>query len=169
MSRLNGFLAGVRVIDLSRNLPGPFATRMLADLGADVLKIEPPEGDVFRTRGPRTADGKPAYFEALHAGKSITTLDLKQAGDRARLLELLGQADVLVENYRPGMLDRLELSHQRLRDANPRLVICSLTAFGQSGPKAQAPGFDATFLALSGMLREGPGASGPSLDPPLPT
>ncbi|MCC7166345.1 MAG: CoA transferase [Rhodospirillales bacterium] len=159
---LTDCLAGIKVLDLSQYIPGPLATRMLADLGARVLKIEPPQGDPMRTLPGQVGESgageaiAPAY-RILNAGKAVVRLDLKSERDRARLERLLGRADVLMESYRPGTLDRLGFPRARLEAVNPRLVHCALSGFGQTGPHRLAAGHDITYLALTGGLsRTGP-------------
>ncbi|MEY4712013.1 MAG: hypothetical protein RIS88_1463 [Pseudomonadota bacterium] len=170
MSRLNRFLEGVRVIDLSWYLPGPLATLLLADLGAEVIKVEPPQGDPMRTIGPRMADGRGLWHEAVNAGKRLLCLDLKQPEGLESLLELLASADVLVESFRPGVLDKLGLGYDTvLRRRNPRLVCVSLSGYGQEGPLRDAAGHDNNYLAQAGFLsRVGPAPDQAALvDPPI--
>src|SRR5207344_104147 len=119
---LNRFLGGVRVVDLTSYLPGPLATLLLADLGATVIKVEPPQGDAVRTLGPRDGAGRPAYYEAISAGKQSVTLDLKSAAGRAQFLALADSADVVIESFRPDVMPRLGLASSTLRERNPRLV-----------------------------------------------
>ena len=151
-----GPLAGTRVIDLSRLLPGPFATQCLQGLGAEVIKIEEPgPGDYLRHMAPRmTRNGREvgAWFAALNRGKRSASLDLRSPAGRDALLALLGDADVFVESFRPGVLARLGLPPEGLRERFPRLVIASLTGWGQTGPWAHLPGHDLGFVALAGML-----------------
>jgi alpha-methylacyl-CoA racemase len=150
-------LAGLRVLDLSQWLPGPHATQMLADLGAQVLKVEPPAGDPARALGVRGPDGLSLFYRSVNAGKRVLRLDLKQVGDRDRLLRLVGRADVLLESYRPGVLARLGLAPERLRALNPRLVHTALSGWGQSGPYALRAGHDINYLAVGGdLVRSGP-------------
>jgi crotonobetainyl-CoA:carnitine CoA-transferase CaiB-like acyl-CoA transferase len=148
-------LAGVRVLDLSRALAGPYCTMMLADAGADVLKVEPPAGDDSRGWLPM-ADGdagsESAYFLSANRGKRSVRLDLKSEAGAARLRQLAARADVLVENYRPGLLDRLGLGLDGLREANPRLVTLSITGFGTGGPDGHRPGFDQIVQAEAGLM-----------------
>ena len=151
MSRLGGFLQGIRVIDLSRHLPGPLATLILADLGAEVLKVEPPAGDEMRSIGG-TAEEPSAYFRAVNAGKSTCTLDLKTEAGRMALETMIAGADVLVESFRPGIMSRLGLPPERLRALNPGLITCALSGFGQSGPLHDRAGHDLNYLALTGLL-----------------
>jgi alpha-methylacyl-CoA racemase len=146
------FLRGVRVIDLSQYIPGPYASLMLADLGADVLKVEPPAGDPMRRYGPIGPSGVSAFYTVLNGGKRILPLDLKNAGERQTALSLIGAADVLVESYRPGVMERLGLGHEILRKENPTLVHCAISNFGQEGPFAGKGGHDLNCMALGGGL-----------------
>lgn len=141
---LSGLLSGLRVIDLTRNLPGPFSTRMLADLGADLLKVEPPEGDPARALG--------ALFDKLNHGKTCRHIDFRQADDLAQLRDWLSTADVMVDSFRPGVLAAMGLDAATLHARNPRLVMVSITGYGQSGPWANKAGHDLNFMALSGAL-----------------
>jgi len=148
-------LAGVRVLDLSRALAGPYCTMMLADAGADVLKVEPPSGDDSRGWLPMAErDGacESAYFLSANRGKRSVRLDLKSPEGAERLRELASRADVLVENYRPGLLDRLGLGLVGLRERNPRLVTLSITGFGSGGPDGHRPGFDQIVQAEAGLM-----------------
>ena len=135
-------LAGVQILDLSRVVSGPLCSRLLADLGADVIKVEPPEGDVTRTAQP-LIDGVSPYFAQMNAGKRAITIDLKNPDGAGIVERLAARADVLLENFRPGVLARLGLDPQRLRETNPGLIVCSVTGWGQTGPwrdrKAYAP------------------------------
>jgi len=137
-------LAGLKVIDLTRNLPGPFATLMLADMGADVLKVEPPSGDEARFM--------PTLFEAVNRNKQGCRLDIKKPEDLAELKRLIADADVLVESFRPGVLAGFGLSYEELSAINPRLVMCSITGYGQKGEWASRAGHDINFMAMSGVL-----------------
>lgn len=141
---LSGLLSGLRVIDLTRNLPGPFSTRMLADLGADILKVEPPEGDPARALGP--------LFEQLNHGKEARRIDFRQADDLAQLRDWLATADVMVDSFRPGVLAAMGLGAATLHARNPRLVMVSITGYGQVGPWASKAGHDLNFMAMSGAL-----------------
>lgn len=146
-------LENVRVVDLTQYVAGPYCTQVLADLGASVLKVERPgEGDVYRRQGPVFAGGESASFLTLNRGKRSVELDLAAEADRERLHGLLAQADVLVENMRPGALAKYELDHGSLAERYPRLVYCSISAFGQSGPLAGDGGYDVTVQALSGLM-----------------
>lgn len=151
-SMLDETLRGCRVLDLSQYLPGPYATRLLADLGADVIKIEPPGGDPMRTFIFLDDDGLSPLYKQVNAGKTVVRLDLKSERGRSRFTELLKVADVLLESYRPGVMERLGFSPAHLQALNPRLVHCALSGFGQDGPAGQRGGHDLTYMALSGML-----------------
>lgn len=151
MSRLSSFLRGVRVLDLSRYVPGPLASLLLADMGAAVLKIEPPSGDELQHLGPRPG-GRSVFYEAINAGKSVLALDLKQPADKKVLLELVATADVLIEGFRPGAMKRLGLDYEHLRGVNPRLIYCSINGYGAQGPMAFMAGHDSNYLALAGVL-----------------
>jgi len=149
-------MTDVRVIDLSRLLPGPFATLCLQGLGATVVKVEDPAGGDYLRAFPPMTGAYGAWFGALNRGKRSVALDLKQAAGRDGLLALLGDADVLVESFRPGVLARLGLAPEALRERFPRLTIASLTGWGQTGPWAQLPGHDIGFMALAGMFSDVP-------------
>jgi crotonobetainyl-CoA:carnitine CoA-transferase CaiB-like acyl-CoA transferase len=164
-----GPLAGLRVLDLATVIAGPGAARYLADFGADVLKIERPGvGDSTRTMGlPDPRDGTSAYWKVVGRNKRCATLDLKSDDGRATLLDLVADADVLIENFRPGTLERLGLGPDVLLDRNPRLVVCRVTAFGQDGPYAGRPGFATLAEAMSGFAAiNGEPDRGP-LPPPI--
>ncbi len=145
-------LSGIRVLDLSQYLPGPYAAQMLADLGAEVVKIEPPAGDPMRAIGPRDGDGVSPFYKLVNAGKSVVCLDLKSDGGKAVLETLVLGADVLLESFRPSALARLGFGYDSLKAINPRLIHCALSGFGQSGPYAERAGHDITYMALSGGL-----------------
>ncbi len=149
---LDDTLQGYRVLDLSQYLPGPYATRLLADLGADVVKVEPPGGDPMRTFIFLDDDGLSPLYKQVNAGKTVLRLDLKNDTDRAQFAELVMAADVLLESYRPGVMERLGFGPDRLRALNPTLVHCAISGFGQDGPASQRAGHDLTYMALSGML-----------------
>ena len=164
MSRLGQFARGVRVLDLSAFLPGPFASLMLADMGAEVLKIEPPTGDAMLQLGPRDATGTPVFHAAVNAGKTVRRMNLKQPAVRDEFLRLVGEYDVLIEGFRPGVMQRLGLDYQVLRAINPGLIMCSLSGYGAAGSKAQEAGHDSNYLANSGMMHRNDGAF---YDPPI--
>jgi CoA:oxalate CoA-transferase len=142
---------GLRVLDLSRVLAGPYCTGLLADLGADVVKVEPPTGDDARHLGP-FRDGESVYFAQLNRGKRSIVLDLKQPDDHATLLRLAARADVFVENFRPGVTQRLGIDHAALSAVNPRLVYASISGFGQTGPLREYPAYDLIVQAMSGLM-----------------
>jgi crotonobetainyl-CoA:carnitine CoA-transferase CaiB-like acyl-CoA transferase len=151
-------LSGLRIIDLSRILAGPWCTQNLADLGAEVIKVEKPKtGDDTRSWGPPYLEGKngeklSAYFVCCNRNKKSICLDFQSDADRAQLLELIKSADILVENYRVGTLHRYGLDYDSLKQLNPRLIYASITGYGQTGPKAQRPGYDYIFQGLGGLM-----------------
>ena len=145
-------LAGIRVLDLSQYLPGPYAGQILADLGAEVVKVEPPAGDPLRRVPPLDGDGLSAFYKLVNAGKTVVRLDLKQAAGKAALLDLADRADALIESFRPGALTRLGLGAEALRARNPRLVHCALSGYGQNGPDALKAGHDINYMAMAGGL-----------------
>jgi len=148
-----GALDGLRVIDLSRVLAGPYCTQILADHGADVLKVEPPTGDETRGWGPPfDAEGTASYFHGLNRNKRGCTMDLTEPAQREALLALLADADVLVENFKTGTLEKWGLGWDVLHERFPRLIFCSITGFGADGPKGGQPGYDAAIQALSGIM-----------------
>ena len=148
-------LRDMRVIDLSRLLPGPFATLCLQGLGATVIKVEDPQGGDYLRHIPPFLGEHGAWFTTLNRGKRSVALDLKSPAGRDGLLGLLARADVLVESFRPGVMTRLGLDPAELVGRFPRLVVASLTGWGQTGPLARMPGHDLGFLALAGMLGHG--------------
>jgi crotonobetainyl-CoA:carnitine CoA-transferase CaiB-like acyl-CoA transferase len=148
-------LRGIRVLDLSAVLSGPMCTALMADQGAEVIKVEPPGGDLSRRIGPAKGDLS-AMFIAANRGKRSIVLDLKRADHLQVLHELARRADVLVENFRPGAMARLGLDHDTLAATNPRLVYASITGFGQSGPYADGRVYDAVIQAVSGMSASHP-------------
>jgi formyl-CoA transferase len=148
-----GPLAGVRVLDLSRVLAGPYAAMTLGDMGADVIKIEQPgDGDETRAWGPPFAGGESAYYLSVNRNKRGITLNLKHPEGRAILLDLVGQSDVLIENFKAGTLERMQLDDATLWQANPRLIHAALTGFGTTGPYASYPGYDFVAQAMSGIM-----------------
>jgi len=155
------------VLDFSIMMAGPYCARLFADMGADVLKIEPPDGDDMRLRAP-LRDGASVYFGQLNAGKRSLALDLKDPDSIALVRRLAAVADVLIENFRPGVMERLGLGFEALREVNPRLVYCSISGYGQEGPAAEraayamivhaSSGFDRTLARYAGAERPAPGA-----------
>lgn len=163
-----GPLSGIRVIDLTRVLSGPFCTMMLGDMGADVVKIEPPKGDPVRAQGT-LRDGYSAYFAGFNRNKRSLVLDLYAPAGREVLQRLLADADVLVENFRPGTLEKLGLSTADLERINPRLIVASINGYGSDGPAADRPAFDFIAQAMSGFMSVNGEADGPPMRaaPPL--
>ena len=145
-------LDGLLVADFTRVLAGPLAAMTLGDLGAEVIKVESPAGDETRTwMPPESAAGESTYFQAVNRNKRSVVLDLGDPGDAALARELAARADVLIDNFKPGTLERFGLGTERLRTDNPRLVHCSITGFG-TGPGAAMPGYDPLVQALSGLM-----------------
>jgi crotonobetainyl-CoA:carnitine CoA-transferase CaiB-like acyl-CoA transferase len=155
-------LADVRILDLSRLIPGPFATLVLADLGARVDKVEDPGAGDYLRHLPPTVAGAGAAFQLLNRGKRSLVLDLKRAEGRAAFLRLVASYDVLLDPFRPGVLERLGLGHATLRAAHPKLIICALTGYGQTGERADRAGHDLNYIARAGLL----GFQGPADAPP---
>ena len=161
-------LDGLRVLDLSLFLPGPWLTQMMADHGAEVIKVEPPGGEPVRDVGYRTADGVSVWFRNTHRNKKSVVLDLKTDADRETLLALAESADVFVEAFRPGVVDRLGIGPATVRARNPRIVYASIAAFGQTGPEAKRPAHDLAIQALSGTLSLNLGSEGQPANPGTP-
>ena len=146
-------LTGLTVIDLTRVLSGPYCTMLLADMGARVIKVEHPgRGDDTRGWGPPFVNGESAYFLSINRNKESLTLDLKRPAARAALEALLDKADVIVENFRPGTVERLGLGYEAVTASRPRLVYCSISGFGQTGPRRKEPGYDAVVQAEGGLM-----------------
>ncbi len=143
-------LDGFKVVDLSRVLGGPFATQLLADHGADVIKVEPPQGDEVRDWGPPFHEDDAAYFLAINRNKRSIGLDLAREGGRAVLLKLLEDADVLIENFKPGSMEAWGIGYAELRERNPRLIYCKISGFGADGPLGGFPGYDSVVGAMVG-------------------
>lgn len=157
-------LAGIRVLDLTRVLPGPFASMMLADLGADVVKIEHPRGgDLERLSSPQGADGEGYRFGMLNRNKRSIAIDLKSEEGREAVQRLAREADVVMEGFRPGVAGDLGVDPETLRGINPRLVYVSISGYGQDGPYAELPGHDINYMALAGLLRYFGDDSGPRI------
>jgi formyl-CoA transferase/CoA:oxalate CoA-transferase len=146
--------AGVRVLDLSRMLAGPYGSMLLADMGAEVIKVEEPEGgDPMRVMGPPfLPDGESAYFLSINRNKKSLALDLTTLAGRDVFLDLAREADVVWENFRPGVMERLGLAYAALARVNPRLVMCSISAYGQDGPYRDWPAFDLALQAMGGAM-----------------
>ncbi|MFC0241732.1 CaiB/BaiF CoA transferase family protein [Rhodopseudomonas telluris] len=141
--------AGLRVLDFSTTIAGPHCTRMLADMGAEVIKIESSDGDTMRNRPP-VRGGYSTAFGQLNVGKKSVVLDLKSAEGRTAVQRLVATADVLVENFRPGVMQRLKLDYESLRGFNPKLIYCSISGYGQTGPSAELPAYAPAIHAASG-------------------
>jgi crotonobetainyl-CoA:carnitine CoA-transferase CaiB-like acyl-CoA transferase len=157
-------LDGIRVLDLTRLLPGPFATLVLADLGARVDKLEDTGAGDYVRHGVPQAGGMSTAFHALNRGKRSLALDLKRSEGVAALLRLLPSYDVLFEQFRPGVLERLGVGHQRLLEVHPRLVVCALTGYGQSGPLRDRAGHDLNYMARAGLMGlQGPEDGAPQI------
>jgi len=147
-----GALSDIKVLDLTRVLAGPYATMVLADLGAEIIKIEQPEkGDDSRAYGPYK-NGESAYFMSLNRNKESITLNLKTLEGKEILKELVKKVDVLVENFRPGTMEKLGLGYEVLKEINPRLIYASSTGYGQTGPYSQRPAYDAVVQAMGGIM-----------------
>ena len=155
-------LDGVTVLDFTRVLSGPYCTMLLADMGARVIKIEHPgRGDDTRAWGPPFVNGESAYFLSINRNKESLTLDLKHPGVKPVLDRLLEHADVLVENFRPGAMERLGLGYDAVAARYPRLVYCSISGFGQTGPRRTEPGYDAVIQGEGGLMSITGAAGGP--------
>ncbi len=156
-------LTGVRVLDAARVLAGPFCGQLLADLGADVIKLERPgHGDDTRGWGPPYLGGLSAYFLSCNRGKRSLTLDLTNSAAQDILVRLLNRSDVLIENFRSESVEKLGLTPERLLNQHPRLIVCSISGFGRTGPLRDAPGYDFAIQALSGLMS----ITGPATGPP---
>ncbi len=145
-------LNGIRVLDLSRVLAGPYCTMVLGDLGAEVIKVEPPEGDETRGWGPPFAGGESAYYLCVNRNKRDIVINLKTDEGKTILRELAMQSDVLVENFRPGTLEKFGLDFATLHALNPKLIYCSITGFGQTGSMKDKPGYDFMIQASGGLM-----------------
>ena len=156
-------LEGVRILDLTQRLAGPFATMLAGDMGAEVIKIEPPAGDSTRQTPPHFLNGDSGYFLSVNRNKRSVVLDLKVTAGREVFRELVGCSDVVLDNFRPGVMERLGIDHQSLAPYNPALVTCSLTAFGKAGPYRELPGFDLIVQAMSGLMSITGEVGGPPL------
>ena len=156
-------LSGLTVLDFTRVLSGPYCTMLLADMGARVIKIEQPgRGDDTRAWGPPFVNGESSYFLSINRNKESLTLDLKSPSVRPIIDSLLERADVVVENFRPGTMERLGLSYESLAIQHPRLVYCSISGFGQTGPRSAEPGYDAVMQGEAGLMS----ITGPADGPP---
>jgi crotonobetainyl-CoA:carnitine CoA-transferase CaiB-like acyl-CoA transferase len=163
-----GPLAGVCVVDLTRVLAGPFATQILGDLGADVIKVEPPDRGDDTRHFPPHRDGESHYFISVNRSKRSLVVDLRQDAGKEVLRRLAVRADVLVENYRPGVMDRLGVGYKALAAINPRLVYCSISGYGQTGPLRDKPSFDVITQAMTGLMAVNGERGGPGVKIGLP-
>src|SRR5262245_54516092 len=154
-------LEGIRVIDLTQVMAGPYCCMLLGDMGADVIKVEPPGGEASRHTAFDLAPGVSGPFLAVNRNKRGITLDLKKPGAVDVLRRLAASTDVLVENYRPGVAERLGVDYPRLAALNPRLVYCSISGFGQTGPYAPRGGYDLIAQGMSGIMSATGSADGP--------
>lgn len=162
-----GKLSGIKVIDLSQFLPGPMMTVMMADQGAEVIKVEPPAGDPARAMEPFEG-GQSVWFRNLNRGKASVTLDLKSDAGREALWALIASADVFVEGFRPGVVERLGFGYQAVAARYPAIVYCSVSAFGQAGAMAHHPAHDLAVQALTGMVSVNDGADATPVVPGVP-
>lgn len=146
-------LEGIKVLDLSRALAGPYCTMMLADMGAEIIKLEiPGRGDDSRAWGPPFLEGESAYFMSVNRNKKSMTLNLKSEKSREIITKLIKQADVLVENFRPGTMEKLNLSYDKVKQINPKIIFCSISGFGQDGPYRLLPGMDQVLQGMGGLM-----------------
>lgn len=160
-------LKGLLVLDFTTLLPGPLAALMLAEAGAEVIKIERPGGEDM-ARFPPIVEGESAVYAMLNRGKQILTLDLKSEAGRAKLRPLIAKADIVIEQFRPGVMARLGLGYNDMRAINPEIVYCAISGYGQSGPRAGEAGHDVNYIGATGLLDLQPGpASAPVLPPAL--
>ncbi len=165
-AKLGSPLEGLKVLDLSRVLAGPFASRMLCDLGADVVKVEPPEGDSTRLWGKMTG-GISGYFNMVNVGKRSISIDLRAKGAQELVLALAAKADVVVENFRPDVMPRLGIGYERLAAVNPRLIMLSISGFGRDGPESQRPAYAPIVHAELGLTDRSLRRDGVKMDLPL--
>lgn len=163
-----GALQGVKVLDLSRILGGPFCGQILGDHGADVLKVEPPQGDDTRTWGPPFRDGVASYYFGLNRNKRIQFLDLSAPEGQQRVRELMAQADVVVENFKVGTMEKWGIGFEQMREQLPHLIWCRVTGFGADGPLGSLPGYDAAIQAMAGIMSINGEADGDPLRVGLP-
>ncbi|HEY4313270.1 MAG TPA: CaiB/BaiF CoA-transferase family protein [Pirellulales bacterium] len=160
-------LSGIHILDLSLLLPGPLATQILRDMGARVTKVEPPSPGDYMALWPPMVGPVSATYAAINRGKETMSLNLKEDADRQRFMELARDADVVLEGFRPGVIDKLEIGYERLRAINARLVLCSISGYGQNGPYAQRAGHDLNYQALAGVLSIAGGDATSPANPPL--
>lgn len=156
-------LKGIKVLDFTQAMSGPFATMLLGDLGADIIKVEPPDGDQTRSWAPPYMSGISSYFISTNRNKKSISIDLKTSTGKEIIKKLIKQTDVLVENFRPGTMEKLGFSYEEVRNFNPEIIYCSISGYGQTGPMRDYPGYDLTILAMSGLL----GITGEPGSPPV--
>ena len=157
-------LEGIKVLDLSRALAGPYCTMMLGDMGAEVIKLEMPgTGDDSRSWGPPFVEGESAYFMSINRNKKSITLNMKSTKSNEIVTRLIKQSDVLVENFRPGAMDRLGFGYEQVKEMNPRLIYASISGFGQDGPYRMLPGFDQVLQGMGGLMSITGEAGGPPI------
>ncbi|MEM3953047.1 MAG: CoA transferase, partial [Nitrososphaerota archaeon] len=149
---MRGPLEGIRVLDFTRIMAGPFTTMLLGDLGADVIKVEPPGGDDTRSWGPPWIGVDSAYFMSANRNKRSIVIDLKKPESRTIIEKLVKFSDVVVENFRPGVVKELGIDYEELSKLNPSIIYCSISGFGQTGPYRDKPGYDLVALAMSGLM-----------------
>ena len=150
---MSGALEGLRVLDFTQMMNGPFGTMLLADFGADVIKVEPPEGDTMRKTGETFLGDDAVYFLTLNRNKRSVVLDLATPEGQATAHKLAAQVDIVVENFRPGVAEKLGIDYDTLKPLNPRLIYCSTSAFGREGPDSVRPGMDPVVQAMSGIMQ----------------
>ena len=148
---ITGILQGVRILDCTRNIAGPVATMLAAEMGAEVIKVEPPGGDEMR-QWPPFVDGESVYFASCNRGKRSIAIDFKSDEGRALFHRLIATADVMIENYRPGTLEKMGIGYANLKDRHPKLVWVSVTGYGRNGPRAKAPAYDSMIQAYTGIM-----------------
>ena len=147
-----GALDGIKIIDLTQAMSGPFATMLLGDLGAEVIKVEPPDGDQTRSWAPPYMDGLSSYFMSTNRNKKSISVDLKTPEGKEILKRLIESSDVLMENFRPGVMEKLGFSREESMKLNGKLIYCSISGYGHNGPMKDFPGYDLVILAISGLL-----------------
>jgi CoA:oxalate CoA-transferase len=162
-TRFSGLLSGVRILDCTRNIAGPVATMLAAEMGATVIKVEPPGGDEMRKWPPFSSEGDSVYFASCNRGKRSIVLDLKSAQGQSLFKSLMATADVVVENFRPGTLESLGLGWDYAKQLHPKLVWVSVSGYGRSGPRASAPAYDSMMQAFVGIM----GITGEAGRPPV--
>ena len=168
MQSKTGALAGIKVLDLSRILGGPLCGQVLGDHGADVLKVEPPQGDDTRAWGPPFRDGVASYYFGLNRNKRIQFLDLSSPGGQERVRELMAQADVVLENFKVGTMEKWGIGYAQMQSVYPHLIWCRVTGFGTDGPLGALPGYDAAIQAAAGLMSINGEADGDPLRVGLP-